>query len=67
MFTEEFDRLIDCYTSMEVKAIITGKLSYEELSYDEDIPMPDDKSQQFGAVNFMGRLVQEIMRLTNHR
>lgn len=65
MFTEEFNRLIDCYTSMELRAIITNKLVYEELSYDEDLPMPDDKSLPFGCLNFMGRLIAEIIRLTN--
>lgn len=57
MFTEEFNRLIECYTSMELKGLITGNKEYEELSYDEDIPMPDEKSKQYGAINFIGRLL----------
>lgn len=44
MFIEEYDRLVNCYIDMEVNCLITNKLTYEELSYDEDIPMPDDKS-----------------------
>lgn len=44
MFIEEFDRLMDAYTNMEIACLVTRKLGYEELSYDEDIPMPDDKS-----------------------
>lgn len=50
---------------MEIRALITNKLVFEELSYDEDIPMPDDKSLQFGCLNFMGRLAKEMIRLTN--
>lgn len=50
---------------MELRALVTNKLVYEELSYDEDIPMPDDKSLPFGCLNFMGRLLGEILRLTN--
>lgn len=45
MFLEEFDRLINAYIDMEVSALISKKLTYEELAYDEDIPMPDDKSR----------------------
>ena len=40
-FSEEFDRLITCYIDMEETAFLTNKLEYEELYYDEDIPMPD--------------------------
>jgi WASH complex subunit strumpellin len=57
MFIEEFDRLLGAYIDMEVSCLISKKLTYEELSYDEDIPMPDDRSIQFGAINFMGRLL----------
>lgn len=44
MFIEEFDRLLENYINMEIACYISKKLTYEELSYDEDIPMPDDKS-----------------------
>ncbi|CAD8147536.1 unnamed protein product [Paramecium pentaurelia] len=67
MFTEEFNRLIECYTSMELKGLITGNKEYEELSYDEDIPMPDEKSKQYGAINFIGRLLNQIILITNPR
>lgn len=30
---------------MELRGLKTGTLEYEELSYDEDIPMPDEKSK----------------------
>lgn len=56
MFIEEFDRLMGCYVDMEVACIITKKLTFEELSYDEDIPMPDEKSLPFEVINFTGRL-----------
>lgn len=56
---------MDCYTNMELRALITNKLVFEELSYDEDIPMPDERSLQFGVLNFMGRLMVEILRITN--
>ncbi len=67
MFLEEFDRLINAYIDMEVSALISKKLTFEELAYDEDIPMPDEKSRQFGVVNFMGRLLKEILNLTDSR
>lgn len=57
MYIEEFDRLMDCYIKMEVACIITKKLTFEELSYDEDIPMPDIKTIGNGAINFTGRLL----------
>lgn len=64
MFLEEFDRLINAYIDMEVHALQTNKLAIEELAYDEDIPLPDDKSRQFNVVNFMGRLLKEMLSLT---
>ena len=52
---------------MEVNAFLNNKLTIEELSYDEDIPMPDLKSAEQGSVNFMGRLLKEMLSLTNNR
>lgn len=52
---------------MEVNAFLNNKLTIEELSYDEDIPMPDLKSAEQGSVNFMGRLLKEMLNLTNSR
>ena len=38
----------------------------EELDYDEDIPMPDNRlASETGSVNFMGRLAKEIIDLSN--
>lgn len=65
IFNEEFNRLINCYIDMEVNAFLNNKLTIEELSYDEDIPMPDLKSAEQGSVNFMGRLLKEMLNLTN--
>jgi WASH complex subunit strumpellin len=56
MFIEEFDRLITTYITMECMYLLTKKRTVEELSYDEDIPMPNLKSEPAGCVNFMGRL-----------
>jgi len=67
IFNEEFNRLINCYIDMEVNAFLNNKLTIEELSYDEDIPMPDLKSSEQGSVNFMGRLLKEMLSLTYNR
>lgn len=48
---------------MEQNAFVTSKLDYEELLYDEDIPMPDRNAmEKYGSVNFMGRLLKELMK-----
>ena len=52
---------------MEVNAFLNNKLTIEELSYDEDIPMPDLKTAEQGSVNFMGRLLKEMLSLTNYK
>ena len=52
---------------MEVNAFLNNKMTIEELSYDEDIPMPDLKTAEQGSVNFMGRLLKEMLSLTNNR
>ena len=67
IFNEEFNRLINCYIDMEVNAFLNNKLTIEELSYDEDIPMPDLKTAEQGSVNFMGRLLKEMLSLTNYK
>ena len=56
MFIEEFERLVSAYITMECMYILTRKKAIEELSYDEDIPMPELKSEPPGCINFMGRL-----------
>jgi len=61
MFIEEFDRLMACYIDMEAACLLTKKLTFEELSYDEDIPMPDEKSLPFGVINFTGRLLKQVL------
>ena len=66
MYIEEFDRLINCYIEMEIVSYITGKMTFEELSYEEDIPMPNAKTiAEFNSVNFMGRLLKQIKLLTD--
>ncbi|KAL4459953.1 hypothetical protein ABPG74_003479 [Tetrahymena malaccensis] len=68
IFHEEFDRLILTYIDMEQIAFVTNKLDYEELLYDDDIPMPDKSvMEKQGSVNFMGRLLRELMRITDYR
>lgn len=47
IFQEEFERLINCYVDMEYQVLVTQKLEFEELYYDEDIPMPDLVSREF--------------------
>jgi WASH complex subunit strumpellin len=67
MFIEEFDRLMACYIDMEVACLLTKKLTFEELSYDEDIPMPDERSLPFGVINFTGRLLKQVLLMTDNR
>lgn len=52
---------------MEVNAFLNNKMNIEELSYDQDIPMPDIKTAEQGSVNFTGRLLKEMFYLTNNR
>lgn len=40
MFYEEFEKLINAYADMEKLFLITREVGYEELNYDETIPMP---------------------------
>ena len=54
-----------CYIDMEVSCLNTNKLTFEELAYDEDIPMPDEKSLPFGVINFTGRLLKQILSMTD--
>jgi hypothetical protein len=43
MFYEEFEKLIYCYVDMEKSALIVEDVGFEELNYDEDIPIPNLK------------------------
>ncbi|EGR32385.1 hypothetical protein IMG5_084740, partial [Ichthyophthirius multifiliis] len=68
IFHEEFERLIISYIDMEQIAFITKKLDYEELLYDDNIPMPDRQNMENNnSVNFMGRILNEIMKLTDFK
>lgn len=55
IFYEEFERLIGCYIDMEKTSFISKKVGFEELNYDEDIPMPPGNDPNCN--NFMGRLL----------
>lgn len=38
------------------------------MLYDDDIPMPNiERNKKLGSVNFMGRLLNQILSLTNGR
>jgi WASH complex subunit strumpellin len=50
---------------MEKITFITRKVGFEELNYDEDIPMPSGTDPNCN--NFMGRLLIEILNLTEFR
>jgi WASH complex subunit strumpellin len=50
---------------MEKTTFITKKVGFEELNYDEDIPMPSGGEPNCN--NFMGRLLLEILGLTEYR
>lgn len=47
---------------MEQYAFLTGNQDFEEIFYDEDIPMPNPKSPNHepGTINFMGRLLKAL-------
>ncbi len=47
---------MSAYITMECLFLISGKKNIEELSYDEDIPMPNISREPPGCINFMGRL-----------
>ena len=42
---------------------MTGNTQFEELLYDDDIPIPSGKSVEPGTVNFMGRLLKALIKL----
>lgn len=51
---------------MEQNAFLTGTLDFEDMLYDEDIPMPNiEANKKLGSVNFMGRLLNQILTLTD--
>ena len=63
MFYEEFEKLIYAYVDMEKLYLTTREIGYEELNYDENIPMP--KGQYSNCNSFVGELLNEILELTN--
>lgn len=56
---------MECYIDMEKISLLTHKVGFEELNYDEDIPMPPGNDPNCN--NFMGRLLLEIISLTDYR
>jgi len=53
---------------MEQNFYLTGNLQFEEMLYDEDIPIPEFKEKtEPGTINFMGRLLKALIELTDQR
>ena len=51
---------------MEQNFYLTGNLQFEEMLYDEDIPIPEFKEKtEPGTINFMGRLLKALIELTD--
>jgi len=69
IFSEEFNLLINSYIDMEMYALLTKKSIIEELNYDEKIPIPQRiiTANDRLSMNFTGRLLREILNLTNPR
>lgn len=65
MFYEEFEKLIYCYVDMEKSALIVEDVGFEELNYDEDIPIPNLKDPECNT--FLGWILRELIELTNPR
>lgn len=65
MFYEEFEKLIYSYVDMEKTALENEDAGYEELNYDEDVPVPTLKDPEVNT--FMGFLLREILNLTNSK
>ncbi|KRX07259.1 hypothetical protein PPERSA_00416 [Pseudocohnilembus persalinus] len=66
IFHQQFDRLITNYIDMEQEAFIQNTFDIDFMFYEEDIPLPNvEKNKQYGSVNFMGRLLKQILNLTN--
>jgi WASH complex subunit strumpellin len=62
IFQEEFNRLINKYIDLESNSFLSKKMSIDELLDDDNyIPLPQDGPNN----NFMGRLTQEILNLTD--
>jgi WASH complex subunit strumpellin len=63
MFYEEFERLIYAYVDIEKLYLITKETGFEELNYDESIPMP--KGEYSNCNSFFGEILNEIIALTH--
>ncbi len=63
VFHEGFESLVRCYVDIEKNYLLTGQMGFEELSYDEQIPMPEIKNKSCNT--FIGWVLEEILHLTH--
>ena len=66
IWQEEFNKLINRYIDLESNSFLSKRLNINELLNNDDyIPVPQQIDNQ--SVTFMGRLVREILALTDPR